>query len=849
MTLAADGSLTFGGTATARTITGSLADLNAYFDNASNVQYLHGTQHINGDDADTITVVINDNGNTGTGGGADQTLGTVNVDITAVNDAPVQTVPGSQTVAEETTTAITGISIGDVDAGGSIVTTRLQVSSGVLHITLSGSASVSAGADGSGDLTILGTATDINATLASLTYTGDPNVTGIGADTLTVTTDDQGNTGSGGNQTDVDMIQIDITGVNDTPVISGPASAYTVNEQTSLSLEATGFTVSDVDAGAGSVTATIQVGEGSVTIAEGDSGVTLISSGNGSGTVVFTGTITEINDLLSGASTGTVTYFNGNDAPSASTTVTVTVNDGGNTGADPGLTGDASSEEGSASQTININAVNDDPVLGVASTGAGFTEGGSPVFVDAAATVSDVDLVDFDGGTLTFALAANGTANDVLSLIAEGVGAGQVSLTGTDVIRDAQVIGSIAGGTAGTPLTVTFNANADAADVQAVSRRIAFSNGSQSPSTLDRTIDVVLTDGDGGTSTTASRVLSVTEVPDAPVISNLAGDTLNYIEGEGVRLIEQGSDVLVSDVDSSDFDGGTLTVSFTSGSDASQDVLTVRNEGTGAGQVGLSGANITYGGVVIGSFAGGSGGSDLVLTFNANATPVEVARVLENITFENTNTTAATPGARSVQFILTDGDGGTSTASLASVNITVANDPPTLNTTPGGGSHTEGSTATFFDASLTIIDTDSPDFDGGTLTTGVTVNGEVGDRLVLVDGGNITVAGSNVFYDFGAGPVLIGTFSGGAYPTDLAVTFNSSADATSVEAVGRQVAFQTTIDDPSSAQRSLSMVVTDGDGGTSVTAVRTMDVLPVNDAPTVAADRERPDFQRKRRRG
>ena len=39
----------------------------------------------------------------------------------------------------------------------------------------------------------------------------------------------------------------------------------------------------------------------------------------------------------------------------------MTVNDGGNTGADPGMTGDSSSEQDFATQTINITATNDDP--------------------------------------------------------------------------------------------------------------------------------------------------------------------------------------------------------------------------------------------------------------------------------------------------------------------------------------------------------------------------------------------------------------------------------------------------------------------------------------------------------
>ena len=55
---------------------------------------------------------------------------------------------------------------------------------------------ISAGANSSNDLTIQGTVADVNVTLASLLYTGNTDVTGIAADSLTVTTDDGGNTGN-----------------------------------------------------------------------------------------------------------------------------------------------------------------------------------------------------------------------------------------------------------------------------------------------------------------------------------------------------------------------------------------------------------------------------------------------------------------------------------------------------------------------------------------------------------------------------------------------------------------------------------------------------------------------------
>jgi hypothetical protein len=71
------------------------------------------------------------------------------------------------------------------------------------------------------------------------------------------------------------------------------------------------------------------------------------------------------------------------------------------------------------------------------------------------------------------------------------------------------------------------------------------------------------------------------------------------------------TDVVFTDVEG-DFDGGTLTVSGL----LAEDTVSVQNQGTGAGQIGLSGANVTYEGVIIGTLAGGAGAT-LTITFNA----------------------------------------------------------------------------------------------------------------------------------------------------------------------------------------------------------------------------------------
>ncbi|MCB0117288.1 MAG: hypothetical protein KDD84_24480, partial [Caldilineaceae bacterium] len=226
-----------------------------------------------------------------------------------------------------------------------------------------------------------------------------------------------GDQGSGGNLAASGSTTVNITAVNDTPVVSGPSSAYSATEQTTLAIHGTGFSVTDADAASGTMTATIQVGEGAITVVTGDSGIS-ISGGNGSSLVTLTGTLAQIDSLLTGSGTGTINYFNNSNTPSASTTITVTVNDGGNTGTDPGTTADGSSEEDSAVQTINITATNDDP------TNVGSLPSDITVTEDVATNVdlSAVDFSDVDAasGTLTVTL-TTATGGQLASVSGGGV--------------------------------------------------------------------------------------------------------------------------------------------------------------------------------------------------------------------------------------------------------------------------------------------------------------------------------------------------------------------------------------------------------------------------------------------
>ncbi|HJQ25162.1 MAG TPA: C25 family cysteine peptidase, partial [Blastocatellia bacterium] len=147
----------------------------------------------------------------------------------------------------------------------------------------------------------------------------------------------------------------------------------------------------------------------------------------------------------------------------------------------------------------------------------------------------------------------------------------------------------------------------------------------------------------------------------APVIT-LSGAALAYMSACQASVID--AQATVGDSDSANFNGGSLSVSFSTVSTLA-DQLGIRNVGTGAGQIGTSGATVTYGGVSIGTFAGGTNGTPLTVSFNSSATPAAAQELVRNITFKTTVGNPATL-IRYVLFSLSDGS-NTSNQAVGSV--------------------------------------------------------------------------------------------------------------------------------------------------------------------------------------
>ncbi|XFA70366.1 cadherin-like domain-containing protein [Tistrella mobilis] len=209
--------VTVGGTATALTLTGTVADINAFISGSG----LTFTPDAEASGDVTLTIDVDDGGNTGSGGAKTDTA-TVTLAVSAVNDAPEITAPATIDVTEDVETALTGISISDVDAGTGDVTVTLDVLTGTLSAT-SGSGVVVGGTATS--LTLTGTVTDINAFIAASGVSYTPVANDASDVTLTVTVDDGGNTGPGGAKTDSATITLDVTAVNDAPVVTDLSSS------------------------------------------------------------------------------------------------------------------------------------------------------------------------------------------------------------------------------------------------------------------------------------------------------------------------------------------------------------------------------------------------------------------------------------------------------------------------------------------------------------------------------------------------------------------------------------------------------------------------------------------------
>ncbi|MCK5831800.1 MAG: DUF4347 domain-containing protein, partial [Methylococcales bacterium] len=461
------------------------------------------------------------------------------VNIIDNNDAPLHIVPATQTVLEETQTIINGISLIDPDAlNTDSFTTQLTVNNGIINVTLVGSANISAGANGSATLTMTGTLGEINTILGSIQYTGDSNIVGVAADTLTLFSNDKGNNSymaPGGALTVTNTIQIDITNVNDVPVLASIEVAPTIYLENNLATVITStITLTDpddvIESATIQVTSNYQIGEDllAFTNANGISG----SWDSATGILSLSGSASVANYQ---AALRSITYINNDEAPSnAARTFSFTVDDG-------------SAQSNIQTRDFNIIPVNDAATLTAISSNPTFTEDGVAQGLFSFVGISNTEDDQTIEQLIFTVINVTDGADEVINVDGTAVTLTDTNI-GTTITNSYDYSVSLAGSTATITLTTTGMSRVNG---QILGDGLSYQNNSDNPTTANRVVTITSIKDSGGianggsdtSSPNRQSTVTVIAINDAPVntvplAQSVNEDTLLAIAGISVNDVD-----------------------------------------------------------------------------------------------------------------------------------------------------------------------------------------------------------------------------------------------------------------------------------------------------------------------
>jgi plastocyanin len=753
------------------TVSGSVADVNAA------LAAVAFTPVANWDQDVTITTRIRDAADTGP---AD---GTITLDVTAVNDAPVfSNLTSSATFVEGGTPVqiAPGVSIADIELdarnggagnyagasltimrdGGLNALDRLSVATGG-SLTVAGSpaggGTISAGGNiiatiadtGNGQLQLtfenngtIPTTALVNETLRAVHYANasdDPPAT-ISLRWTFSDGNDDASQGTGGVETVTGTTDIAITPVNDPPTLTATPNDPEFIEGGVVANLFSGSIVSTIEAGQTITSLRLTVSNlvdgadekiiingTAFSLTDGTTGteiggdITISVAGN-----TATVDITNISEGTPGAQSliDGLAYRNDSNNPGTADPRVVTLTQITDSG------GTANGGEDTASlaiaSSVSITAVNDPPIItGVAGQSSGVVAGTGPAAIGlfADATVSDVDTTVFDGGFVQITQ-NTGTANGNFGLdgtSATSGGNGQFA-QGEAVAVGGTVIGTVAAGQAGQDgdvLRIDLNADATPARVEALLRALTY----EAPSGLgERGFTLAVDDGgaDGGPNGDQSTATASFTIEATPNPPVIAGFAGAIDYTEDTGLVRLNTGL-----------DAVVTDADSANFDGGELRLSITANNVTAedrlaiieetGVITLDGANVLVAGTVIGTFTGGTSGNDLVVSFNNEATPTAVTTLVRALGYENLDTGAPTETTRTITLTIRDAAAGpgAATSEAASIAVTIIG----VNDAPELGSIAPGPQATDDKSTITPFSGATVvDVDGPTVPLTVTVS-------------------------------------------------------------------------------------------------------------------------------
>ncbi len=381
------------------------------------------------------------------------------INITTINDAPVNTVSGSRSAIQVASISLTGLSVSDVDANNAIERVTFSVTKGSLSLNSTVAGGVAAGAisgNNTGTVTLSGTLTAINLTLDAvngLLYT--PKFGYTGPDNLMMVTNDLGNTGNVINPlTDTDYVALTVSALKAPPppnvlppVVTMSSTGNTYTENVGTTVVDGGLLMNDKDSNVQNATVKILSPLATdlllFTNQNGATGSYNALTGSlsiGPATVGTTFTPAIMQSLLR-----SVRFQNSGDNPtqlSPNRTITFAVTD------------TASNVSNVGSQTVTIAAVNDAPVNTIPKQNTAHKN--TPMSI----TGVSINDADNNGFNEAVTLAVNSGSLTISTSISGGVGLGDVGVNAAGQVRITASLAKI-NATLANPAGLTFTPKAN----------------------------------------------------------------------------------------------------------------------------------------------------------------------------------------------------------------------------------------------------------------------------------------------------------------------------------------------------------------------------------------------------
>jgi Ca2+-binding RTX toxin-like protein len=791
------------------------------------------------------------------------------VTVEAVNDAPINAVPSAVTVVEGRAVSIAGVSIADPDLNEGRISVTLTVDHGTLSI-LEDYIGFQITNNNSSSVTITSLDWAINLTFADINgivYT--PTLGYSGNDTLTITTNDGGNSGTdpGGDpagEEDVDVIPITVIAADDAPVVI-PGAGAIGNEDDLLTLAGISVNDANVDPVTGKITVHLSVAHGTLflrtDVAGGISTANILADGmvngglaSGNG-ITVTATPDQINATLAAANG--LSYlghpgFNGADALSIS------------------------AYEGSSANSVAFD-----------SLGAAF-------FPNPGA----IHLADLDGNGTDELIVGYGSSNGVIEI---GPNFGAFAVAGTphaievadfdgDQILDIAFATSSNDGSSG---TIGYFAGGTGSIVT-LANGSPFLDMVAGDINADGLVDLIALRGDGQIALFTRNEMSGFNPPilapaAGPAPVSLALGDFNHDGTLDMLVTSRGSIDIMLGTGSGQFSAAARiaqgqAITGTTLADFNGDgFLDVAFASAAVNGGGLGGVHVALGNglggfsapIIYQSTAGGSpsaliaadvngdGIADLIVAKMNGPGTISILRGNGDGTFQGANDLATGVDPNLLATGDPDGDGDSDLlaggladlieafnnahdqpGSHAEQPITVipVNDAPSITTSAPPLDYMENQSFQRVSSDFVVAD-DQDDFAGGSLVVAITSGADPADALKIVNGNGLTV--DNVTGQISFNGIAIGTTSptSGSVEGDQSITITLLAGATpmAVEVLMEQIFFAHLGADAIGTQRVISFTLNDG-GPTGVgefnetTVTHQVSIVDVNESPVAVAD-------------